>query len=435
MIKHRIHSFGRRDDGAMTVFGLFMFVTMVVIGGLALDVANAMMARTQLQVAADAVAHAALYSREMNDAEQAKITALALADVNMPASKYGTVLTADDIKFGYWDAAARQFEVDDAAFDSVFVDVSRMQSTANPVGTYFLRFVGIDQWDVRRGSVFETYIPTCFREGFVADEPVDIQSNNTYVNGFCIHSNTHVEMNNNNLFEDSTVVSMPDKRDVVLPSSGMDSNIGLESALRDGSYQIRILNRLPDIIDGLENLDDLYLPDYITSNSVITLGRNISDSDFTPHSVHVVRCRGGQHLQFSANAMIADVVLVTNCRINFASGATLDNAILATTYISTTTASISAGAEFTLGRDDHCAADGGAQILSLSTVDLSAGLNIFGGQIIAMDDIKFTAGANGIEGASLIAGGTISGTAGMVMGFCGGGMERNFQAEYFRLVN
>ena len=436
MIKLRINSFRRRDDGAMTVFGLFMFVTMVVIGGLALDVANAMMARTQLQVAADAVAHAALYTRETENAEQAKITALSLAEVNMPSSKYGTVLTANDINFGYWDDEEREFEIDNAVFDSVFVDVSRMQSTANPVGTYFLRFVGIDRWDVRRGSVFETYIPTCFREGFVAEDVVDIQSNNSYINGFCIHSNTHVEVNSNNFFENGTIVSMPDKRDIILPSSGLATNNGLGDSLRDGSYQIRILNRLADIIDSLEAGEDTYMPDYINYTTPVALAsrNNLDETDLSPGFIYTFNgCSGNQKLSIKGGSTIQAIVLITNCKIQYGAGAALENSLIATR--NTGASSQTGASSVRVGRDDSCATDGGSQLLTLGGMDFPSDLQVFGSQLIAMDDINFAANANGIEGASFIAGGTIDGTSNMTMGFCGNGMERNLSAEYFRLVN
>jgi hypothetical protein len=59
---------------------------------------------------------------------------------------------------------------------------------------------------------------------------------------------------------------------------------------------------------------------------------------------------------------------------------------------------------------------------------------MFGGQILAKQNITFTANANGIQGAAMVAGGTISGTSNMSMGFCGSGMEHNFHAAYFKLV-
>ena len=52
-----------------------------------------------------------------------------------------------------------------------------------------------------RRAVMLGYDPDCLREGFVAQGMVDIQSNNTFKNGFCIHSNTVVKVSSGNVFE------------------------------------------------------------------------------------------------------------------------------------------------------------------------------------------------------------------------------------------
>ncbi len=430
MKKHAIKKFSDHEDGAMTALGLFIGISSIVIGGLAIDVANSMMARTQLQVAADAAAHAAIYYRENHTADEAITAAIAVAEANMPASKYGSYITAEDIQFGDWDSDAQVFTADAGSTNGVMINVARVAARNNSVGTYFLKFAGFGAWDVRRAAVFETYFPTCFDEGIVGDEPVDIQSNNAFVNGFCVHSNDFVELNNGVEFEENTVLSMPDRRDLVEPTAA--NNAGVDEALRDGVYQMRLIRMLPDIIAGLRDLDPNWLPDYITSNTVKTLPRTASISDFDAGKVHVITCNGGQKINFSAGMLFEDLILVTNCEIHFASDAQMINAVIATTH--TGANSINSAAKMTIGRNDGCKTDGGAQMLSLGSIDFSAGLEMFGGQIVAVDDISFTANANGIEGASIVAGGTVSGTSNISMGFCGGGMERNFAAAYFRLA-
>lgn len=434
MTQVAFRKFAKQENGAITALGLFMTISSIVVGGLAIDVAHAMMARTQLQVAADVAAHAALYQREWEDADTSIQAALAVANVNMPSSKYGSLLTAQDIKFGYWDSDDQDFQIDSSSDDAVFVDISRLASKNNSVGTYFLKFAGIGSWDVRTGSVFETYIPTCFREGFVADSVVDMQSNNTFTNGFCVHSNSHVEMNNDNTFASNTVVSMPDRSGVVVPSDDLSSSPGLAGALRDGSYQIRILNRLPDIIADLYAGGTDYAPDYITSSSVISVAsRNVTPSDFTPGRIHQISCNGAQKLKLLANNTFSNLVIVTNCKVEFGAQDVLENVIVATTYSGAN--AMSSAAQLQVGRDDSCATDGGTQLLSIGDQSYPADLSVFGSQLLALGDIEFTANANGIEGASFISGGTISGTSNMTMGFCNSsGMERNFEAEYFRLA-
>lgn len=121
------------------------------------------------------------------------------------------------------------------------------------------------------GGQFDTYIPPCFREGFVAEGIVDVQSNNEYTDGFCIHSNTYVDFSRNNFFADNSVVSMPDINDVGLPATGFSSNIGLQAALRDNEYRIRILDRVPSIIADFYAGGAKYAPDYITNSVLIPL--------------------------------------------------------------------------------------------------------------------------------------------------------------------
>ena len=92
MQKFIIHRFIRRQDGALTAFGLFLTITMICVGGLAIDVANAIMVRTHLQVAADSAAHAALVAREYKTESEAKAIAIAVAQSALPSGKSHQVI-------------------------------------------------------------------------------------------------------------------------------------------------------------------------------------------------------------------------------------------------------------------------------------------------------------------------------------------------------
>ena len=55
--------------------------------------------------------------------------------------------------------------------------------------------------------------------------------------------------------------------------------------------------------------------------------------------------------------------------------------------------------------------------------------------MLAKGNINFSADGNGVQGASLVSGGRISGTSNMTMAHCDGrGMEQNFRMPYPRLV-
>ncbi len=413
---------------------LFLIVTTLMIGGYAVDVSNVMTARTKLQVTADAVAHAALLTRELKTEAEAKSAALALAQTNMPSAAFGTVMTASDIVFGDWNATTRSFTARSGSKNAVQVQTTRSESGNNPVHTYLLKLVGLDDWNLVTSAVFVSYYPTCLREGFVAEQPVDLQSNNSYSNGFCIHSNSYVSLNSNNYFEPGTVVSMPNLDDIELPNSGYKTNVGLSDALREGSWNIRIIKRIDDIIAGLKTFHSLYLPSYITSFTVKTLtNRNVYAADLIQGKVHTLNCgSGGAALTIKNGVTMRNVVLVTDCKVKFESGVILENSVVATTNESSM--SITAASGVQIGKDDHCAPGGGAQLVTMGSMNFPSSLKMFGGQLLAVHDIDFAANANGIEGAAMVAGGVISGTSNMAMAFCGSGMDANFEAQYFKLV-
>lgn len=59
-----------------------------------------------MQNATDAAAHAALMTRETEDTDDARLAAVELVTAQMAAARMGGAITADDIRFGYWDASA-----------------------------------------------------------------------------------------------------------------------------------------------------------------------------------------------------------------------------------------------------------------------------------------------------------------------------------------
>ena len=431
-LRYRARKSVEAEEGGITVFGLLIFVSTAIIGALALDVTHFYSSRTHLQVTADLAAHAALYSSEYaTDEATPKALALAAVEASMPASSYGVTVDPDDIEFGTYDFGNETF-VADGTFNAVRVTASQTQACNNPVPGFLFRLLGRDQWDVAAEAIFATYQPSCFREGFVAEGVVDIQSNNGFVAGFCIHSNTYVSMNQNNFFEPGTIVSMPNENDIDLPSSGFEKNEGLQAALRSSPARIRILNQLDVIIAAIAAGNWDWLPDYVTNNAVITLTNvdKLDPSMLTAGRVHRIQCKKAT-LTMEAFTY-SNVVMIVECPIKAQNGVALEDAQLV--ILSTDSKSLSSPQGFRLGIDDGCAEGGGAQIYTLGGINVAASMEIYGSQIIAKGDVEFTANADGVEGASIIAGGEISGTSNMQMGFCGTVDPNTLQVDYYRMV-
>lgn len=432
MLKESISRFMRLEEAGITAFGLFMFLASLLIASYAVDVTNVEGQRTLLQATADAAAHDALVTREFNSRDDAVTAAVTRAEANMPEGTYGMSLQPEDVVFGTWDASKRVFTADSASRSAVRVTLRRTQANRNPVATYIMKLVGVPTIDVVTGSTFSTYQPPCLREGFVAQGVVDLQSNNNYLNGFCIHSNTYVSLNSNNYFEPGTVVSMPNLSLLDLPKSGFDTNIGLNQALRQGSINIKVLKRIQRIINEVADPNSPYHPSFLTSSTPIPLNKSkITAADLVSGHIYVWSCNSGNGGTIDNGTLVSGVVIIANCEVTLGNGAAMEDAILLTS--STSAKSINSPNGFRLGRNDGCAPGGGGRIATLGGMNFAADLEIYGSQLLAMGDIEFAAKADGIEGASMISNGVISGTSNMSMSYCNGGVDE-FTADYFHMV-
>lgn len=429
-----LRRFRQETDGNVTVFSLFMILVVGMIGAIAVDVSFLTAARTHLQTAADQAGHAALYNRSTKSADAAIAEAIAIAEGTLPASINGSVLTAADIEFGVWDGETRTFVADPNSISAVHVVTSMRNEKDNAAKSILFRLVGLEEFDVVAEAIFSTYRPPCLREGFIAEGVVDIQSNNGFSNGFCVHSNAYVSLNNNNTFEAGTIVSMPDLADLDLPSSGFDKNEGLEAALRSSRMYIRVLSRIDDIIDGLRGTGAggaQYIPSYITNTVPVVLNDSrFNTADFAPGRIYELACRGNK-ATVDASVVLREVVLVSNCQIVISGDSKFEDVVIATTNTSASSITGSSGIKF--GRRDNCAAGGGVQVVTMGGMRFPAAIEVSGAQLIAKDDISFAANADGLQGASFVAGGVIDGTSNMDMSRCGSGMEDNFEVDYYRM--
>lgn len=443
--------FFRSEDGATSWFGVVWLVIIAMFLGLAVDVANAIQQRTHLQTSAEAAAHAAIYTRDGLTTglpigeEEAKQAAITIARANMPSGRYGEVLDSQNVVFGTWDDEANVFTPSAGSRSAVRVVTQQREGNGNPVATFLLGLAGLDYWNVAADAAFSTYTPACLREGFVAEKMIDLQSNNSYFAGFCLHSNDKISVNSNNSFEDGTVVSLPNFGGLQLPNSGFATNVGLESALTFGTMEIKILKRMrEEIIPNLRyptvvrDPNWLWYRDYITSNEINTLtSKFVQQADIKPGQIHVALCSGpGESLTIKANVVIERIVLWTTCPIKFETQVRLEDAVIATTATGDKSISSPSGGTFAvqIGRDDDCAPGGGAQILTMGSMRFPSKIALYGGQLVAQKDISFSSQGDGLQGASMISGGTISGTSNMNMGLCLTGLEDNFGVNYFRMV-
>ena len=436
-----VEKFARCRDGGMTILSLFIVMAMLITGGIAVDYANLHAEKQQLQITAESVAHAALLTSEKKTQAEAIQAGLAMAERNMPASVYGKVVDAKDIVFGYWDRPTSTFVPNAPPPPNVglAVQVTTHRSAAggNAIAALFYKSLGINSWDARAQATYERYKSACLHDGMLANGYVNIQSNNTFINKFCLHSNDHVVMNSNNYFEGGVYVSMPDLANLQLPMSGLTSNLGLGDALTYGSMDLRVLDTLAWRIQNLYDPKWDGQPDYIRSAVVKDINlitvKNAGETAFFKNRVNIAVCLSeSSTIQIAANSLLQNLVFVTNCQIRFGANVRVEDVIIATS--NTALDSMSAPSGLVLGKNDNCAPGGGAILLSMGSIRTAANLEMYNSQIIVMGSMNFAARANGMMGASIIAGGNIDSTSAINMGLCLDGFQ-GIEADYFHMVN
>ena len=439
-----VAKFLRNEQGGYTIWGLTWFMIYLAIGGLAVDVTDAYRNQTLLQSTADSSAIAG--AMQLPNQADAATAATTYAEDNLSQTGHGTVLTSGDVSTGVWDYTTRTFTPGAANPNAVRVITRRAAQNNNALEMNLLRIlslVGIDPaWNIDAEAIATAYIPGCIRDGLIALNQVALRSNNTHLNGICVHGqNAGIDMQNHNYFEPGVLVSMPDLSMLPNRANLYSMNPGLEEALRQGDMYPRDIARLGAIITGLINMDPDYLPDYMVDIDASTGARStkagvtkVTDNSLppvlAPNTVYDISC-GGQ-LKLPKNLMLR-VVVIADCRIQSSSGTNIIDGVIASTYTGNN-AAIQLAAQTLLGLPDNCAPGGGVELYTLGEAHVAAQGGFHGVRIVAASDVKFTSNNNGIYGMSIQSGNNIDYSSNNSFGGCTGGVPGQV-AMHYRLVH
>ena len=461
MLRWYAHRFLTDNHGGGTIIGLFWFMALVAICGLAVDATNGLRNRTMLQATADAAALAGTI--DLPDSGAAVASAVAYSDDNMPVAKYGEVLKPGDVEVGSWNRALRSFNAGGFAPDSVRVSLHQTEEHSNAVPVNFLRVIGLQTWNVNVEAVAQRYIPDCLRDGLVARGLIDISSNNGFVNRICIHGHklTNMQlflvlhMQNHNYYEAGVNVSMPDiDQMLILPSGGIESNPGLAPALKEQSFDPRMVNHVDEFMNNLLAKQAYVTPSYIdTAKDVIVKDEKYNFANVEPGRIYHIQCAANKNVNIPTNITLTRVVIVSDCQVSVGSNVSLVDVILASRSgdnpggdngnsgavsgaggARVQNANINFSSGVNLGAADSCAPGGGVQIFSNASVHFSSTMTINGVQIIAKGDVDLGARNAGINGINVQTGGNITLTANNMLGLCSGGSPQFFPIYYYRLV-
>jgi hypothetical protein len=137
----------RGEEGAVAVIAGAAIAAAVGLGAFTVDLSNANSVQSRLQNAADAAALAAAQRLSISEAEA---RALALEFVQMNVSQGdGAVSRPEDVQFGRYDKATKEFQAGATPYDAIKVIARRTAAGGNPVKTYFGGLFGIGSVDVQ----------------------------------------------------------------------------------------------------------------------------------------------------------------------------------------------------------------------------------------------------------------------------------------------
>lgn len=462
-----------KDDlrGGMTVFGLFFFLFSGILGAIAVDVTSLYAARTHLQIAADQAAHAALYNATVigKDEDDAKLAAIALVSATLPLAKYGITIEPEDIQFGKYNATADAFTTAGSGVDAVRAQTSFSDEHSNSAPTFLFRLIRLRSFEIYADSIFATYDPECLSDGFVANDVVNMQNQNFFGKGTCVHSNSKVELQVNNQFEQAAnefeqgaTLSMPGgEQTVVVPGDKIEDVDGLVQALADGDLDIRVLDRIENMIYQYQNPtgtdfphpgvsgDEIGWPSYIHADDrtmqTLVVDKTIDSNALAAGGVYYVECGGNGTLTIESGnggtaplPVLTEVVLITPCKVSFGQGSSVQNARVIS--LSDHSKSFSASNGLSLGSvgSDGCE-ENGAQLISMGGMDFAGNFTAYGSQAFSMGDIKFAAtpsAPNDFKGISIVADGRIdmASHVNLQAGCDPSGAGEQITASYFRMV-
>lgn len=475
-IVDKIKQFIRNEDGIATVWSIFWLILCFSISGLAIDTTNAWKIKQIMQSAADAAAHAGALELGTvgNDliVDAVQESANQYASLNMNPDRFGDVLVDNDIKVGYWDNDAQSFSEMHASSveipNAVRVVIRQDGVSGASVSTFFLRFVGFDEFTIAASAIVQRFVAQCEGDGIFANGDNNSSAGQIYTDGFCMHGEAGITFSQRNTFEQGTIASTPtlDNCGPSPTSCTDDHNPGIEDALRVASYINGKVARIDTYITELQYQYSDYQPEYIDQNQpIIYVNANDFDaSTLQAERIYVVSCNLGQNLDLGAPTsgnnsgdngrsngngngnggnnggghsdeaplLRSEFVLVgLGCNFVFDPSIHYEDATFATT--ATGNQSISGSAGVILGKDDGCTQGGEVVAITAGSVHFSAKLEAYDVEFIISNDLHLASNGNADSvhiGSNFYVGGDVRITSQHTFAGCNGATVPPFDLKY-----
>lgn len=141
-----MRALARARRGSMAPVLALALPVLTAAVGFAIDGAFLQLARTRLQVAADAAAAAA--SRQLHTSSAAQAEAVRVAALNLPTASHGMVVAESDVEPGRWDNSAGSFTPATSNLNAVRVTTRYASANGNAHRLLFGGILGLESMDL-----------------------------------------------------------------------------------------------------------------------------------------------------------------------------------------------------------------------------------------------------------------------------------------------
>ena len=210
----RLWRFGRSETGGTTVFAMMTFVLLLAFAAMAVDSANLFRNRAQMQITADAAAHAGAVMLARGGGPSAALReSLVAVELNMPEARFGHLVdqTDHDIRALHYDPVSGHLSAEGQA-NAVMVHLQRSRGIGNAVPTLLLGMFGKASLNLETSSVVALLAPRqCSNaEGIYAHGRITLDANAVIGAGLCLHSQESMELPISTTLAEGAQVSLPD---------------------------------------------------------------------------------------------------------------------------------------------------------------------------------------------------------------------------------
>ncbi len=282
--------FSNEEDGVTATIIALTLPVLLGFAAVAIDMSYANSIRTELQVTASSAALAGVQQivdangDAVADNDDWREGAVEFAYRNMALSKHGNIVEStcgtydpaggtvngssecSDIKVGDWDPDTRTFTAwDDGAteLDAVRVLAHRSQDNGNPLGLFLAPAVGLAEQEINVSAIAwaDDNPLDCYQRGIIANQWVDMDSTNTFIEAMCVYGEEGVKIQSNNCFQGPNEGCGEGYNDpgvqVMTPDpSGWDEgggpNPGFDDAKQYGDQDPKLAEGVANFIDAVE---------------------------------------------------------------------------------------------------------------------------------------------------------------------------------------